>query len=1225
MAAGAYHSLALKSDGTLWAWGSNSDGQLGDGTRTTRTTPTQIPISGVVSLIAGANHSLALKSDGTLWAWGDNFYGQLGDGTTTDSRTPKQILTDVNAMAAKWSQTLVIKRDGSLWAWGRNNRGQLGDGTTTNRSTPTSILTGVVALAAGSEHSLALKSDGTLWAWGSNSFGQLVDGSSGVQLSPTQVTGISDTPPVTPTELGAQAIAPSVITLAWSDISDNELGFQLERRAGEGAWTLLTTMGANTTSYLDYGVTEVITYGYRVRAYNTAGVSDYTQEVTSTILPLAPTSLVASAPSDTRIDLSWTDNSLGETAYVVERKTGTGGTWAEIANLAVNVETYADTGLSAPVTYIYRVRAANTAGYSAFSNEASATTLVRPLAPTYLTATPLSASRIQLIWEDRSDNEWEFQLERKTGAAGAWAQITTLPANTQGYADTGLAASTIYVYRLRTANGAGASPDSNEASATTLDQAALPRVAAGESHSLTLEADGHLWAWGRNDAGQLGDGTTTSRTQPVAILSNITQLAAGANHALAVTSTGQLLSWGLNDQGQVGDNSTSNRPTPTEVLTTVSAAAGGTSHSLALKTDGSLWAWGANSAGQLGDGGTTSHLAPVPILTDMGGLAAGGTHSLALTADGRLLVWGANTYGQLGNGTTANSPSPVQVMSNVAAVAAGSEHSLALRKDGTLWAWGRNQYGQLGDGGSANRSSPYQILSGVAAIAAGANHGLAITTNGRLLVWGLNSTGQLGNGTLVNSPTPVEILTGIATAAGGGAHSLAIRDDGTVLAWGNNSYGQIGDGTSTQRTSPVVVTGFGNALIPPAPSSLAATAASAARIDLTWRDNSGNETGFQLERKIESGGTWALLATLGANATAYADLGLTPATTYVYRLRAVNGAGPSGYSNEVTRATPALPVAPTNLTATVANAAAITLTWQDKSSDEAAFAIERKEGAAGDWALLTTPAANSTAYADISLVEQRLYSYRVRAANWAGPSAWSNEASATTPALPLAPSNLTATQTTATRIDLSWQDNSSDEAGFKIERQIAGTGTWTQIATDVANITSYADTTVTAGPAYVYRVRGYNWTGDSPYSNEAGASYQLVVTATAGANGSISPTSRSVDYGTTTTFTVTPDTGYSASVTGCSGSLSGTTYTTGAITAACAVSASFSTSGDDLTLEDLDVADEQAYQANGIITVRGTVAVLQGGRLILGAGRGIRFQPGFRVQAGGTLSAQIVP
>ncbi len=125
--------------------------------------------------------------------------------------------------------------------------------------------------------------------------------------------------------------------------------------------------------------------------------------------------------------------------------------------------------------------------------------------------------------------------------------------------------------------------------------------------------------------------------------------------------------------------------------------------------------------------------------------------------------------------------------------------------------------------------------------------------------------------------------------------------------------------------------------------------------------------------------------------------------------------------------------------------------------------------------------ANSTAHADISLVEQTSYRYRVRATNWAGPSAYSNEASATTPALPLAPSNLT----NATRVDLSWQDNSTNEAGFKVERQVVGSETWTQIATDVANTTAFADTTVLADTRYRYRVRAYDWRGDSPYSNVA--------------------------------------------------------------------------------------------------------------------------------------------
>ena len=1125
VATGGNHSLALKNDGSLWAWGFNGYGELGDGTTMMRTTPTPI-LTGVSAAVAGSFHSLALKNDGSLWAWGRNQYGQLGDGTTTNSPTPKQILTSVVAMTAGYWHTLALKADGSLWAWGNNDYGQLGDGTTTDSFTPKQVLTGVSAVVAGFGHTLALKTDGSLWAWGSNSYGELGDGTTMSRSSPYQISGVASDSPTAPTSLAAKAISPTGITLTWIDSSGNELGFQVERRSGEGAWTLLSTLGADMTTYADTGLTEGITYGYRLRAYNTVDVSDYTQEVTSTVLPKAPTGLGTRTVSDTRIDLTWTDNSTGESAYSVERKTSASGTWAEIATLAANTTTYTDTGLSAPITYVYRVRAANTAGYSTYSNEASATTVIIPTAPSNLTATAISSSRIQLIWEDRIDNEWEFQLERKTGEVGTWIKVATLPANTAGYADTGLAAATTYFYRLSAANGAGASPTSNEASATTLTQAAQPRVAAGEAYSLTLEGNGRLWAWGSNAYGQLGDGTTTNRTQPVAIRSDITGLSTGAHHSLAITSAGFLLAWGRNDQGQVGDNSTTNRKAPVTVLSEVSAAAGGTSHSLALKTDGSLWAWGANASGQLGDGDTSGSLVPIQILTGIGGLAAGGSHSLALTTDGRLLAWGGNTYGQLGNGSTDPGLSPVQIMSQVAAVAAGSEHSLALRQDGTLWAWGRNQYGQLGDGGGANRSSPYQILSGVEAIAAGLNHSLAITTDGRLLVWGLNTSGQLGTGNLVNSATPVEILTDIASVAGGAGHSLAIKIDGTLLAWGNNASGQVGDGTSTSRTSPVGVSGFGAAQTPAAPSALTATASSAVRVALAWQDNSGNETGFQLERKIGSGGTWSLLATLGANATSYADTGLSPATTYVYRLRAVNGAGASANSNEATVTTPALPIAPANLTATVATATAITLAWQDKSSDEAAFEVERKVGSEGNWSLLTTLEANATAYADISVGEKTSYSYRVRATNWAGASAYSNVADATTPALPLAPSNLVATFATLTRVDLSWQDNSDDEAGFKIERQVAGSGTWSQIATDVANTTSFADTTVIAGTPYSYRVRAYNWKGDSLYSNEADADYQLSVTASANTGGTVICDPTRVSYNGNSTCTATPDSGY---------------------------------------------------------------------------------------------------
>ena len=197
VAAGKEHSLAVKSDGTVWAWGGNSFGQLGDGTRINRSSPVRIHgLTDIVS-VAASNHSLALRNDGTLWAWGANNRGQLGDGTRIDRSNPVKVgeLTGIAAVSAGEAHSLAVKNDGTLFAWGRNSSGSLGDGTSIDKYSPVVVpgLSNVIRAAAGYNHSLACKADGTVWAWGDNSRGQLGDGTRlNVKRTPVAVSGLSD-------------------------------------------------------------------------------------------------------------------------------------------------------------------------------------------------------------------------------------------------------------------------------------------------------------------------------------------------------------------------------------------------------------------------------------------------------------------------------------------------------------------------------------------------------------------------------------------------------------------------------------------------------------------------------------------------------------------------------------------------------------------------------------------------------------------------------------------------------------------------------------------------------------------------------------------------------------------------------------------------------------------------------------------------------------------------
>jgi alpha-tubulin suppressor-like RCC1 family protein len=223
IAAGNYHTVALMNNGTVWAWGSNSYGQLGDGTTTNRFTPVKISgLTGITAIAAGETHTVALKNDGTVWAWGDNGYGQLGDGTFTSQRlSPVQVsgLTGITAIAAGGIDTVALKNDGTVWAWGDRVMSPV----------QVSGLTGITAIAAGGTetggtHAVALKNDGTVWAWGYNDYGQLGDNTTIGKKSPVQVSGLTNVKAIAAGGYHTVALKGSPPTLSVSTIPDTTAG-----------------------------------------------------------------------------------------------------------------------------------------------------------------------------------------------------------------------------------------------------------------------------------------------------------------------------------------------------------------------------------------------------------------------------------------------------------------------------------------------------------------------------------------------------------------------------------------------------------------------------------------------------------------------------------------------------------------------------------------------------------------------------------------------------------------------------------------------------------------------------------------------------------------------------------------------------------------------------------------------------------------------------------------
>jgi alpha-tubulin suppressor-like RCC1 family protein len=349
------------------------------------------------------------------------------------------------------------------------------------------------------------------------------------------------------------------------------------------------------------------------------------------------------------------------------------------------------------------------------------------------------------------------------------------------------------------------------------------------------------YSWGYNVHGELGDGTTANKSNPVELKifegEQIEDLGAGFYHSAIVTKTGKLYTWGYNNYGQLGDGTTTQRTTPTLIYSFKEDKAKivslGEYHSAMITESGKLYTWGFNGNGRLGDGTTTNRTTPTLIDKFNGekviSVSLGHYHSAAITESGKLYTWGLNDKGQLGDGTTVEKHVPILIDNfggeKVIAVSLGGWHSSAITESGKLYTWGRNDYGgALGDGTTVNKSVPTLIdrFNGekIKVVNLGFLHSSAITETGKLYTWGYNNAGQLGDGTIVNKsvPTLIDKFNGekiITVNLGGGnvspynGHSSAITESGKLYMWGLNNYGQLGDGTTVNKTVPTLIDRFG--------------------------------------------------------------------------------------------------------------------------------------------------------------------------------------------------------------------------------------------------------------------------------------------------------------------------------------------------------------------------------------------------------------------------------
>ncbi len=393
--------------------------------------------------------------------------------------------------------------------------------------------------------------------------------------------------------------------------------------------------------------------------------------------------------------------------------------------------------------------------------------------------------------------------------------------------------------------------------------------------------------------------------------------------------------------------------------------------------------------------------------------------------------------------------------------------------------------------GAKSDSAPTPIPDAPTALA-----NMAVSATSILLAWTLPS--QTVTGTVIQRASAI---TGPFTVVADLPSAVSSFSDSNLSPLTTYYYKVSVRNFSGSSLFSEVITVLTPGYAPSAPTTLAAVGTSSNQINLTWVDNSADETGFVVERALSAAGPYAVIATSGSNAVSYSDVSGSASTTYFYRVHATNSGGNSADSNIVSASTQAVvvaaPAAPSGLMAVSASSAQINLSWTDTSVTETGFKIERGATAAGPFALIFTTAANINSYSDSSLAASTTYYYRIASYNNVGSSANTSVASAMTQAtateVPAAPSGLAAAASSTTQINLTWSDNSTNESGFKIERGSSVAGPFNLIFTAAAASTSYSDTALTSATTYYYRIYSFNSAGNSAVSTTASATTQANV------------------------------------------------------------------------------------------------------------------------------------